>query len=318
MSRASSSRDVEAYRAGYPGWKDRPDLDCNVRFYRNQLPSKPSGDTIDAIHSTWWGNYERLERHHGYIQWLFPIRESGLNIYAQPLQLHEVKTLMGDPECMARIYRSYEMMLDFFGMTLADRSSGRLERGANWASRYANLEESRHNFLRITRILKFLGEMGLVRLQVGFVEHILHEMAENHVLLSLQRSAHVYWIQVIKDDKLRMNLQGRYMYFFSQPPPRIPGAGNRRRMGLRPSSSSSRSRHGGDLEYSELQSPRAAVRTLLVPSSRQTRIHDYFCAPSRSRSRAACGPLHLDLELPFSPFERTQEPTSSLADDELD
>ena len=35
-----------------------------------------------------------LEREHGFIQWLFPIREAGLNLQAQPLQLHEARVSM--------------------------------------------------------------------------------------------------------------------------------------------------------------------------------------------------------------------------------
>ena len=31
------------------------------------------GDLIDEIHSRWRGQYSLLERHHGYIQWLFPL-----------------------------------------------------------------------------------------------------------------------------------------------------------------------------------------------------------------------------------------------------
>ena len=51
------------------------------------------GDYIDKIHMEWKGNYEWLERHHGYIQWLFPIRERGLNWQAQELQLHEIEVI---------------------------------------------------------------------------------------------------------------------------------------------------------------------------------------------------------------------------------
>lgn len=46
------------------------------RFYRNELASHPDGDYVDTIHSTWWGDCAKLEVHHGYIQWLFPIRVS--------------------------------------------------------------------------------------------------------------------------------------------------------------------------------------------------------------------------------------------------
>ena len=50
-----------------------------------------TGDYIDEIHKEWKGDYDRLEWHHGYIQWLFPIRESGMNWHAQELQSHEIE-----------------------------------------------------------------------------------------------------------------------------------------------------------------------------------------------------------------------------------
>ena len=50
-----------------------------------------AGDYIDVIHEKWWGDYQLLEYNHSYIQWLFPIREQGLNMHAEVLQLHEAK-----------------------------------------------------------------------------------------------------------------------------------------------------------------------------------------------------------------------------------
>ena len=49
------------------------------------------GNFIDIIHKDWWGNYQLLEYNHSYIQWLFPIREQGLNMYAEVLQPHEAE-----------------------------------------------------------------------------------------------------------------------------------------------------------------------------------------------------------------------------------
>lgn len=46
---------------------------------------------IDEIHKQWSGKYDLLEFRHGYIQWLFPIQERGLNWYAQELQSHEIE-----------------------------------------------------------------------------------------------------------------------------------------------------------------------------------------------------------------------------------
>lgn len=67
------------------------ELDLNLKFYKNEIKSRPDGDGIENILKEWWGDYRRLELHHGYIQWLFPIREQGLNSQSHPLQLHELE-----------------------------------------------------------------------------------------------------------------------------------------------------------------------------------------------------------------------------------
>jgi hypothetical protein len=82
------------------------------------------GDFIDKIHEKWFGDYAHLEIHHGYIQWIFPIREEGVNFSANRLQKHELKAIRADPVIRARVIRSYEMMLDFYGMVLVDRDTG--------------------------------------------------------------------------------------------------------------------------------------------------------------------------------------------------
>ena len=51
--------------------------DPNVLFYSGRLASRPDGGLIDDIHADWDGDWERLERHHGYIQWLFPYAALG-------------------------------------------------------------------------------------------------------------------------------------------------------------------------------------------------------------------------------------------------
>jgi len=126
-----------------------------IRFYKGEIPSTPHGafyqsymgsqsglsfakrcadapssplsllgDYIDKIHQRWFGDYSHLEIHHGYIQWIFPIREEGVNFSANRLQLHELRAIRADPVIRARIIRSYEMMLDFYGMVLKDRETG--------------------------------------------------------------------------------------------------------------------------------------------------------------------------------------------------
>jgi hypothetical protein len=53
-------------------------------------------------------------------QWLFPIREHGLNSMAQPLQKHEAEAITNDPQMKARAIKSYQLMLDFYGMKMID------------------------------------------------------------------------------------------------------------------------------------------------------------------------------------------------------
>eukprot|EP01114_Cavostelium_apophysatum_P010669 TRINITY_DN2472_c0_g1_i1.p2 TRINITY_DN2472_c0_g1~~TRINITY_DN2472_c0_g1_i1.p2 ORF type:complete len:303 (-),score=73.20 TRINITY_DN2472_c0_g1_i1:1210-2118(-) len=200
MGNVHASEDAQRYRDGYPGKRDNPKLTTNLDFYSNKIASKPEGDTIENIHKKWFGNYSLLEVHHGYIQWLFPIREDGLNHYAEQLQLHEAKAIREDPVLTNRVIRSYEMMLDFYGMRLVDRTTGQIERASNYRDRYQHLNRSFHNYLRITRILKFLGEVGLEHYKINFVMHVLHEIYEEGQLKNCRESCIRYWGPVLRNE----------------------------------------------------------------------------------------------------------------------
>lgn len=72
----------------------------------------------------------------------FPIREHGMNWESQPLQLHEIKAMKADAVIMQRVVRSYELMLDFYGMRLISRETGLLGRvlpPRDYETRYRNL-----------------------------------------------------------------------------------------------------------------------------------------------------------------------------------
>ena len=106
-------------------------LNLNLRFYLNQIKSVPDGDFIEDIlsgHGKWARNYARLEAHHAYVQWLFPIHEKGVNPKAQVLQRHEAAAMQANPQIMLRIQRSYCMMLDFYGARMVNKDTGQLER----------------------------------------------------------------------------------------------------------------------------------------------------------------------------------------------
>lgn len=105
-----AKRDIEEYRMGYPNVSRNSKMNTNLKFYTNEIPSHPDGDYIDTIHKKWKDDYRKLEYHHGFIQWLFPLQEAGLNWSADPLQKHEIEEIKMNPEAMERILKSYEMM----------------------------------------------------------------------------------------------------------------------------------------------------------------------------------------------------------------
>ena len=188
------------YLDGYPKAEHNSALNLNLEFYLNQIKSQPNGDLIDDIHKSWFGDYDRLEQHHGYIQWLFPIQEQGLNNRAHPLQKDEINKLRQDENLKDRLIRSYELMLDFFGMKLVGKESGEIARSdKNQKQQYSLLNSSFHNYLRITRILKCLGEFGLENYQAPFCAFVLSEIFDNNKLTNTLKSCLSYWGKVIKD-----------------------------------------------------------------------------------------------------------------------
>ncbi|XP_046567301.1 opioid growth factor receptor-like protein 1 isoform X2 [Haliotis rubra] len=206
LMRRWSQKDTEDYRKGYPGKKDCSGT-LNLDFYTNSISSRPNGDKIDVIHKKWFGDYDRLESHHGYIQWLFPIRENGMNYYAQELQVKEAEAIKKNPETCGRVLKSYQMMLNFYGMKLKDDETGELERDRDWRQRFHHLNRSMHNYLRITRILKSLGELGFEHLKAPFVRFMLKEALERKTLENTIDSCYNYWIETIKDDEIREELR---------------------------------------------------------------------------------------------------------------
>lgn len=203
MGAGNAKQDLQRYRDGYPGDIDDKDANDNYLFYTNQLESSPHGDYIENILTKWKGNYEILEAHHGYIQWLFPIREHGMNSLSQKLQKHEIEKIRADPQCIERLIRAYELMLDFYGIKLKDKTTGELERASNYKSRYRNLNSSSHNYLRITRILKCLGEFGLESWKKYFIDYMIEEVWVNRLLPNCASSLRYYWVETLRNDEER-------------------------------------------------------------------------------------------------------------------
>ena len=69
---------------------------------------------------------------------------------------------------------------------------------------------SYHNYLRITRILKSLGEFEFENLKANFVKFILYEGMVEYTLDNLIDSCLKYWIGVLRNDEERENVLDYY------------------------------------------------------------------------------------------------------------
>jgi hypothetical protein len=145
-----------------------------------------------------------------------------MNYESQPLQKHERESMRTDPAVVERVVKSYQLMLDFYGMRLVDVGTGLVDRSLpprNYAARYQNLIRactpayvitiahsvflgSSHNNLRISRIMKHLHEMGLDQLAAGFLLHVLSEQSEHSELSSrtLLSSMDRWWANCLRND----------------------------------------------------------------------------------------------------------------------
>ncbi|XP_075411029.1 opioid growth factor receptor-like protein 1 isoform X2 [Tenrec ecaudatus] len=202
-----AARDLYKYRHQYPNFKDiryQNDL-SNLRFYKNKIPFKPDGVYIEEVLNKWKGDYEKLEHNHTYIQWLFPLREQGLNFYAKELTTYEIEEFKKTKEAIRRFLLAYKMMLEFFGIKLVDKT-GNVARAVNWQERFQHLNESQHNYLRITRILKSLGELGYESFKSPLVKLILYEALVANTLPNIKQSALEYFVYTVRDRAERRKL----------------------------------------------------------------------------------------------------------------
>uniref|UniRef100_A0A667HY17 Opioid growth factor receptor (OGFr) conserved domain-containing protein n=1 Tax=Lynx canadensis TaxID=61383 RepID=A0A667HY17_LYNCA len=203
-----AARDTRRYRHHYPDLIERDgngDMP-NLSFYRNEIRFLPNGCFIEDILQNWREDYDVLEENHSYIQWLFPLREPGVNWHAKPLTLREVEAFKSCKEVRERFVQAYELMLGFYGIQLEDRSSGQVRRAQNYQKRFQNLNWHSHNNLRITRILKSLGELGLERYQAPLARFFLEETLVRRELPAVRQSALDYFVFTVRCPRQRRKL----------------------------------------------------------------------------------------------------------------
>ena len=84
---------------------------------------------------------------------------------------------------------------------------GEVERSSKWKQRFLNLNRSSHNNLRITRILKCLGEFRFEHYKAPLIRHFLYEAIIEKTLSNTLSSCLNYWIEVVRCDEVRESLQ---------------------------------------------------------------------------------------------------------------
>uniref|UniRef100_A0A8C5EFJ6 Opioid growth factor receptor-like 1 n=1 Tax=Gouania willdenowi TaxID=441366 RepID=A0A8C5EFJ6_GOUWI len=108
-------------------------------------------------------------------------------------------------EAKRRFLAAYSLMLDFYGVKLLDKSGG-VARAPNWLERFQHLNESHHNYLRITRILKSLGELGYEAFKAPLVHLFLEESLCHGTLPNMQHSILEYYVYTIRQPATRRRL----------------------------------------------------------------------------------------------------------------
>ncbi|KPP71844.1 hypothetical protein Z043_109205 [Scleropages formosus] len=199
-----AARDMQRYRHYYTGPAVGNETDDPE--WSNHVLVTGAGFTIEDFHREWRGNYERLEQVHSFIQWLFPLQEPGMNIYAAELTPRETEEFRKNDEAKRRLVESYELMLDFYGIELLDKNTGKVQRAENWEERFYNLNINTHNNLRITRILKCLGELGFEHFQAPLVQFFLNEALIKKTLWNIKHSIMDYFLFSVRNKQERQKL----------------------------------------------------------------------------------------------------------------
>jgi hypothetical protein len=102
-------------------------------------------------------------------------------------------------------------------MHLKDETTGEVERSENYQQLFTNLNRSGHNYLRITRVLKCLGEFGFEHLKRPWIEFMINEIFVEGSLSNCKDSCKDYWVPVMRDDEERARLIAQIHEFM--PPP---------------------------------------------------------------------------------------------------
>jgi hypothetical protein len=134
-----------------------------IQFYRGFIEANnKKGYLISDMLN--WSDYD-LEIRHDYIQWLFPDKSGGVNAKAPHLTKDDILIFKNDSDIRSLINKASIRMLSFYGYDTAGnqiKAINRRERG-HTIGLY-----STHNYLRLTRIMKFLNQINMPKMSCIF------------------------------------------------------------------------------------------------------------------------------------------------------
>lgn len=158
-----------------------------MSFYKGR-----STDTCGrTIFDIWSFNTYQLENVHNYIQWLFPLNAgSKFNPAAPILSNHDIEAFKSDVQLRQNVLKSFTVILNFYGFEFTDSTVNcYITFGSDYEIKKRNwITPHNHNFLRITRILKFLKLTGHQRLLNSFYNALqqVHDEAKDIIGSSFQ------------------------------------------------------------------------------------------------------------------------------------
>ena len=148
-----------------------------IKFYRGER--NKNNVTLEEV---WDFSDKELEHIHNYIQFLFPIVEPDYwNRDTPKLSEEDIKEFKNDKVLRRNLVQSFIVILGFWGFDvnvdsgdiIISKSEDYEHKRKNWQT-YMN-----HNFLRITRVIHCLNDLGFYKLADKFHQCIMDVVAEN-------------------------------------------------------------------------------------------------------------------------------------------
>ncbi len=123
-----------------------------------------------------------LESVHDYIQWMFPLPEPSKAVPGSPvLTPEDIEEFRADQGLKSELLKSFDIMLRFYGFELSEAGDQlRVSFAPGFAARSRVwLSPHNHNFLRLTRILRCLSQLGCERQARALLES-LRDLYRHH------------------------------------------------------------------------------------------------------------------------------------------